>query len=154
MFLLLVSLLACGGQKNTPINNIQAISNPSDKQITSGLPKWVMDQPPLCGVGSMPLQQTYNDVGQAKALAEDAARQDLSRQLESKVSSMIQQYNSSTAANGEFVSETDRKNVSEALSKQTLNGSRPKKAEVKFEYLHRPLLEEEAGGKPSSSLAG
>ena len=45
----------------------------------SDMPGWVMEQPPLCGVG---IQKFRGNLGAAKAAAEGKARDDLSRQLD------------------------------------------------------------------------
>lgn len=91
----------------------------------SDMPAWVMEQPPLCGVG---IQKFRGNLGAAKAAAEGKARDDLSRQLETKVKNMIKSYQAEGGtADGDF-SEEQTTNVSVQLSKSTLNGSRPKKA--------------------------
>ena len=78
------------------------------------------------GVGIAPVMD--GELGQAKTYAEDEGRNDLSRQIETKVGSMIKKYNQQTSSGGETISETQRTNVSQSLSKTTLNGSVPKKA--------------------------
>ena len=91
----------------------------------SDMPGWVMEQPPLCGVG---IQKFRGNLGAAKAAAEGKARDDLSRQLETKVKNMIKSYQAEGGtADGDF-SEEQTTNVSVQLSKSTLQGARPKKA--------------------------
>ena len=76
------------------------------------------------------------DIGQAKISAEDNARNDLSRQIETKTGSRIKKYNQSTKASGEAVSETNRQEVTQSLSKVTLNGAVPIKSEIMNEQFY------------------
>lgn len=117
--LILSLLLACG--EKTPVKA------PTSKAYA---PKWFLEQEELCGVGVVPLADVEGDIGQAKIYAEDNARNDLSRQIETKTGSMIKKYNQSTKASGEAISETNRQEVTQSLSKVTLNGSVPEKAEI------------------------
>ena len=119
--IILSSFLACG--EKTPVKVAEPVVN-------SKYPKWFLNQPELCGVGVIPLNDVNGDVGQAKSYAEDKARNDLSKQIETKTGSMIKQYNNATNSMGEAVSETNRQEVSKSLSKLTLNGSIPEKADV------------------------
>ena len=89
------------------------------------VPGWFMAQPPLCGVG---VQKFRGNLGSTKTFAEGKARDDLSRQLETKVRNMIKQYSAEgQTGDGDF-SEEKSVNVSKQLSKKTLRGARPKKA--------------------------
>ena len=123
---LILSLLFACGQKT-------AISNPTTKQYA---PKWFLQQPELCGVGVVPLADVEGDIGQAKIYAEDNARTDLGRQIETKTGSMIKKYNQSTKGSGEAVSETNRQEVTSSLSKVTLNGAVPEKVEIMNEQYY------------------
>ena len=112
---LAVGLMACGGTKEA---------------VRAGgvsMPAWVLSQPPLCGVG---IQKFRGNVGMSKKSAEAKGRVDLSGQIETKVKSMVKSYNQEGGtADGDF-SEEQTTAVSKTLSKQTLNGSVPKKAEI------------------------
>jgi len=101
----------CGSDKNVDVNG-------------SEIPEWFLNQPPLCGVG---VQKVRNNLGAAKRLAAASARTDLSRQLETKVKSMIKQYNQEGGNEDGDISEELSTDVSQLLSKQTINGSVPKK---------------------------
>ena len=110
-FVSAVSLLGCGGA--------------SVKEAPKDIPGWALAQPPLCGVGTSKFR---GNLGMTKTTAETAARADLSRQIETKVKDMVKTYAAEgETAKGEF-SEQKNVNVSQALSKTTLVGSRPKKA--------------------------
>ena len=111
-----LSMLACGGGS-------AVVKADTDDSGGFDVPQWVMTQPPLCGVGNAKFR---GNIGAAKASAEDGGRVDLSRQLETKVKSMIQKYIAEGGtADGDF-SEEKTTQVSTTLSKQTLNGSAPK----------------------------
>jgi hypothetical protein len=113
LFFSSVSVIGCGGS--------------SVKDAPRDIPGWALAQPPLCGVGTAKFR---GNLGMTKTTAETAARADLSRQIETKVKDMVTTYASEgETANGEF-SEQKNVNVSQALSKNTLVGSRPKKAHM------------------------
>lgn len=110
-------ITACGG-------------GPNGKSMpeTENLPEWVLSQPPLCGVG---IQKFRGNVGSAKSFAESKARTDLSRQLETKVRSMIKQYNQEGGTENGDISEELSTQATVTLSKQTLNGAVPKKSDMR-----------------------
>ena len=92
------------------------------------LPEWFLNQPELCGVG---VQKVRGNIGSAKSFAEANARDDLSRQLETKVKSMIEQYNQEGGTEDGEISEELSTKAALSLSKQTLQGSVPKKHSLK-----------------------
>ena len=92
------------------------------------LPEWVMNQPPLCGVG---IQKFRGNLGAAKRFAESSAREDLSRQLETRVKGMIKQYNQEGGTEDGEISEELSTRAVLTLTKQTLNGAVPKKSDMK-----------------------
>ena len=104
------------------------------KNSTTNYPDWFLNadltKGALCGSAVRPI--INGDLGNAKNYAEDEARDDLSRQIETKTGSMIKQYNQQVE-NGkpeEAISESVRSKVSKSLTKLTLNGSVPKKRDV------------------------
>lgn len=109
--------LACGGD---PKEN----SDP----VAQNLPEWVLNQPPLCGVG---IQKVRGNLGFAKEAAQSSARDDLARQIETRVKSMIKQYNQEGGTEDGDISEELSTKASVSLAKQSLNGSVPKKADVR-----------------------
>ena len=92
------------------------------------LPEWVMNQPPLCGVG---IQKFRGNLGSAKRFAESSAREDLSRQLETRVKGMIKQYNQEGGTEDGEISEELSTRAVVTLTKQTLNGAVPKKSDMR-----------------------
>ena len=109
------TVIACGGG--------------SQGGVTDGLnlPKWFIKQPPLCGVG---VQKIRGNTGSAKSFAESNARDDLSRQLETRVKSMIKQYNQEGGTADGDISEELSTKAALSLSKQTINGSVPQQADI------------------------
>jgi hypothetical protein len=108
--------LACGGSKE--VSEIEG----------EDLPEWFLNQPALCGVG---VQKVRGNIGSAKSFAESNAREDLSRQLETKVKSMIKQYNQEGGTEDGEISEELSTRATLSLTKQTLNGAVPKKHALK-----------------------
>ena len=108
--------LACGGSKD--VSEIEG----------EDLPEWFLNQPSLCGVG---VQKVRGNIGSAKTFAEANARDDLARQLETKVKSMIKQYNQEGGTEDGEISEELSTKAALSLSKQTLQGSVPKKHALK-----------------------
>ena len=122
LFALVNMMTACGGGPN-------GTSMPE----TENLPKWVLNQPPLCGVG---IQKFRGNVGSAKTFAESNAREDLARQLETKVRSMIKQYNQEGDTEDGDISEELSTRATVTLSKQTLNGAVPKKSDMRDQQFY------------------
>ena len=111
-----MTCLACGGQDLVKAGN-----------SSMNVPKWALNPPELCALGT---QKMRNDLGAAKDIAESKGRASLSRQLESKVKSMIKNYNQEGGNTEGDISESLSTSVSKELSKQTLNGSIPKKTNL------------------------
>ena len=109
-------LTACGSSK------------PEMDSAVQNLPEWVMNQPPLCGVG---IQKFRGNLGSAKRFAESSAREDLSRQLETRVKGMIKQYNQEGGTEDGEISEELSTRAVLTLTKQTLNGAVPKKSDMR-----------------------
>ena len=103
-------------------------SDPKAAPEADNLPEWFLSQPPLCGVG---VQKFRGNMGAAKSFAESKARDDLSRQLETRVKSMIKQYNQEGGTEDGEISEELSTQAAVTLSKTTLQGSVPKKADVR-----------------------
>jgi len=103
-------------------------SAPEVADEIKNLPEWVMNQPPLCGVG---IQKFRGNLGSAKRFAESSAREDLSRQLETRVKGMIKQYNQEGGTEDGDISEELSTRAVLTLTKQTLNGAVPKKSDMR-----------------------
>jgi hypothetical protein len=103
-------------------------SDPKAAPEAENLPEWVLNQPPLCGVG---IQKFRGNLGSAKSFAEASARDDLSRQIETRVKSMIKQYNQEGGTEDGDISEELSTKAAVSLSKTTLQGSVPKKSDIR-----------------------
>lgn len=103
-------------------------SDPKAPPEAENLPEWVLNQPPLCGVG---IQKFRGNLGSAKSFAEASARDDLSRQIETRVKSMIKQYNQEGGTEDGDISEELSTKAAVSLSKTTLQGSVPKKSDLR-----------------------
>ena len=103
-------------------------SGPKMDPAAQNLPEWVMSQPPLCGVG---IQKFRGNLGAAKRFAESSVREDLSRQLETRVKGMIKQYNQEGGTEDGDISEELSTRAVLTLTKQTLNGAVPKKSDMR-----------------------
>ena len=103
-------------------------SAPKVDPAVENLPEWVMNQPPLCGVG---IQKFRGNLGASKRFAESSAREDLSRQLETRVKGMIKQYNQEGGTEDGDISEELSTRAVLTLTKQTLNGAVPKKSDMR-----------------------
>jgi hypothetical protein len=104
-----------------------ACGSAPDKAAKLNIPKWAVDQPDLCGLG---IQKFRGNISTDRTVANAKARADLSRQIETKVKSMIKAYAATGEAEGEdFTEETSRIAVVN-LSKTTINGAVPKKFDM------------------------
>jgi uncharacterized protein YcfL len=96
----------------------------SPEVTTMDMPKWASQQPDLCGLG---IYKTKNNLSAARTFAIARARVDLSRQIETKVKSMIKDYAASGEEESNNFTEELTRNASVNLSKTTINGSIPSK---------------------------
>lgn len=91
------------------------------------VPKWAVNQPDLCGLG---IQKFRGNLSTDKTVANAKARSDLSRQIETKVKSMIKAYAATGESKGEDFTEETSKMAVVNLSKTTINGAVPKKFDM------------------------
>ena len=117
LFLSLMILSACG----------------SSSQTLEGVPKWVVSQPDLCGVG---IHKSRNNLGSDRTFANAKARTDLSKKLETKVKAMVKTYEGSGEADSEDFTEELSTAVSISLSKTVINGSNTKSLEKHKDYVY------------------
>lgn len=97
----------------------------SSPEVTNmDMPKWASQQPDLCGLG---IYKTKNNLSAARTFAIARARIDLSRQIETKVKSMIKDYAASGEESSKEFTEELTRTASVNLSKTTINGSIPVK---------------------------
>ena len=66
-----------------------ACGSSPDTASKLNIPKWAVDQPDLCGLG---IQKFRGNLSTDRTVANAKARSDLSRQIETKVRSMIKAY--------------------------------------------------------------
>jgi len=106
---------------------ITACGSSPDTAQKLNIPKWAVDQPDLCGLG---IQKFRGNLSTDRTIANAKARSDLSRQIETKVKSMIKAYAATGEAQGEDFTEETSKLAVVNLSKTTINGAVPKKFDM------------------------
>ena len=116
LVLLSTFILACGSSSNI-----------------SEFPEWVQNQPELCGVGVYKLR---GSLGSSRTFSVERGRTDLSKKLETKVRSMVRDYEESGETGGEGFGENLSRAVFYNLSKTTINGSNASKLEVSDGYMY------------------
>ena len=99
----------------------------------SEFPEWVQNQPELCGVG---VYKVRGSLGSARTFSVERGRTDLSKKLETKVRSMVRDYQESGETGGEGFGENLSRSVFYNLSKTTINGSNANKLEVSNGYMY------------------
>ena len=104
-----------------------ACGSSPDTASKLNIPKWAVDQPDLCGLG---IQKFRGNLSTDRTVANAKARSDLSRQIETKVKSMIKSYAATGEAQGEDFTEETSKLAVVNLSKSTINGAVPKKFDM------------------------
>lgn len=110
-----------------------ACGSKPDMAQSINIPKWAVDQPDLCGVG---IQKLRGNLSTDRVIANAKARADLSRQIETKVRSMIKSYSATGEAESEDFTEESSKTAVINLSKTTINGAIPKKLVIKDENVY------------------
>ena len=99
----------------------------------SEFPEWVQTQPELCGVGIYKLR---GSLGSSRTFSVERGRTDLSRKLETKVRSMVRDYEESGETGNEGFNENLSRAVFYNLSKATINGSNASKLSVSNGYMY------------------
>ncbi|NDG53577.1 MAG: hypothetical protein EBY39_11235 [Flavobacteriia bacterium] len=99
----------------------------------SEFPKWVQEQPDLCGVG---IYKIRGSLSAARTFSVEKGRTDLSRKLETKVRSMVKDYEESGETGGEGFEENLSRAVFYNLSKTTINGSNASKLAVSNGHMY------------------
>ena len=88
------------------------------------MPKWVMTQPDLCGVG---IQKRRGNLGSTRSFSVAKGRLDLGSKLETKIMSMMKLYEETGEVDSENFTEELARSASVSLSKAVINGSNPEK---------------------------
>jgi len=104
-----------------------ACSSSPENSSKLNIPKWAVDQPDLCGLG---IQKFRGNLSTDRTVANAKARSDLSRQIETKVKSMIKSYSATGEAQEKSFTEETSKVAVVNLSKTSVNGAVPKKFEM------------------------
>lgn len=115
-----VTVAGCGKKKATAEPVVEAAPPPPPPP--SATPSWYDAPPSGCGVGSAILQPGMRDL--ARSEADNNARADLSRQLQTMVEGMVKQYASQGLADGEAFGESRAVSVSRNVTQNNLVGAR------------------------------
>jgi hypothetical protein len=108
----LLALTACGSNVN---------SNGVVKASLDDLPKWAINPPKSCDVGSV----TYRgDLNLARSAATTRGRDSLAKQIETKVEGLIKDYQAQGEAEGKSFNEEDITQVSKQTASTSLVGTR------------------------------
>jgi hypothetical protein len=109
--------LGCGGKTASTGNSL-------------GLPEWFQAVPEDPGYIFAVATSTSRDLGMSVNKAKQQARVDIAQQMETKVKSMIKQFNEEVGLGeeAEFLSQTTE--VSKSVTSKVLNGSKAKKVET------------------------
>ena len=110
-------LSACGG-KQAP---------KASKEMSSHMPSWAMTPPAGCAVGSYKFK---GNIAMAKQTATSRGRDELARQLEVKVKSMIKDYIEEGESNGKDFTEEITTSVSKQVASMSLSGTVAKKSDM------------------------
>jgi len=109
--------LGCGGKTASTGNSL-------------GLPEWFQAVPEDPGYIFAVATSTSRDLGMSVNKAKQQARVDIAQQMETKVKSMIKQFNEEVGLgeDAEFLSQTTE--VSKSVTSKVLNGSKARKVET------------------------
>lgn len=114
LMILLLSFMSCSGC---------GASNPSHP-----LPKWVMNTPLGCGLGSL---QMNGSLSLAKSGAIAKGRADLARQIQTRIENVIKTYRSEGGGAQDF-SEELMTEASRQSSRAVLQGTKAKKSHIEY----------------------
>ncbi len=114
LLLLLLSDDALAGKKST---------------VQNDMPAWFLTPPAGCGGGSAVFDPTMREI--AKVEADTNARADLTRQVESQVSSVVKTAYSKSTTDGSTQSSSSAQSVAKTSTEMALLGARTMASEVK-----------------------
>jgi ribosomal protein S20 len=114
---LLLSMVACGGKQAPTVS----------KEMSSHMPGWAMTPPAGCAVGSYKFK---GNISLAQQTANSRGRDELSRQLDVKVKSMIKDYIEEGESNDKDFTEELTQSVSKQVASMSLSGSVSKKNDM------------------------
>ncbi len=110
-------MFGCGGKKVPTVS----------KQMSSQMPAWATTPPAGCAVGSY---KSKGNIAMARTSATSRARDELARQLEVKVKSMIKDYIEEGETNSEDFTEEITTSVSKQVASMSLSGTVAKRNDM------------------------
>ena len=126
--MMLFSLLACGGKKAETVSVDQVMAPAVDP---GKLPKWVLNPPKnrkeICAVGSYKMK---GNISMAQQASTARARDELSRELETRTNAVFKDYIQEGETNGQIFSEELITSTSEQVSSMSLSGTVVKERKV------------------------
>ena len=108
----------CGGKKEAP---------KASKEMSTHMPSWAMTPPAGCAVGSYKFK---GNIANADRVSTSRARDELARQLDVKVKSMIKDYIEEGESNGKDFTEELTQSVSKQVASMSLSGTVAKKKDM------------------------
>ena len=99
----------------------------ASKEMSSHMPGWAMTPPAGCAVGSYKFK---GNIAMAKQTATSRGRDELARQLDVKVKSMIKDYIEEGETNGKDFTEEITTSVSKQVASMSLSGTVAKKSDM------------------------
>lgn len=114
---LALSITACGGKQPPTVS----------KEIHSVMPTWAISPPAGCAVGSYKFK---GNIALSQQTATSRGRDELARQLDVKVKSMIKDYIEEGETNGKDFTEELTQSVSKQVASMSLSGSVSKRNDM------------------------
>ena len=114
---LALTVTACGGKQKPTVS----------KQMSTHMPSWAVTPPAGCAVGSY---KTKGNIAMARTSATSRARDELARQLEVKVKSMIKDYIEEGETNGKDFTEELTTSVSKQVASMSMSGTVAKRNDM------------------------
>ena len=118
---LALTITACGGKQAPTVS----------KEMSSHMPTWATTPPAGCAVGSYKFK---GNIAMAKQTATSRARDELGRQLDVKIKSMIKDYIEEGETNGKDFTEEMTTSVSKQVASMSLSGAVAKKSDMQNDH--------------------
>jgi len=120
---LVLSMTACGGKQAPTVS----------KEMSAHMPSWAMTPPAGCAVGAYKFK---GNIAIAQQVSTSRGRDELGRQLEVKVKSMIKDYIEEGETNGKDFTEELTTSVSKQVASMSLSGTTTRKRDMKNEHFY------------------
>lgn len=117
-YISLFLMLGCGGPQQV---------TRATPDVPSDMPDWYLEPPGMCAVGDTKFR---GNLGLARSSAITKARANLAKNLEDKVSTMLENYAAEGETSGNEFSEEQISDVSRSLAGMKLAGTKAKKVKV------------------------